>query len=131
MITTSQYFINREASNDIRAAAIYFLLKVNKLLEAANDAGVDIPINPKTGSQISGTTEGGFRLCTCTQGAPNSSHREGRGVDLYDPHNALDNWLDDAKLEQYGLFREHPDATPLWCHLTDRPPHSGKRTFLP
>jgi len=57
--------------------------------------------------------------------------KNGRGVDIYDPENALDNWLTDAILERHGLFRESPLHTPRWCHLTDRAPKSGKRTFLP
>ena len=39
----------------------------------------------------------------------------------------LDDWLDDDTLERYGLYREAPDATPHWCHLTTRPPMSGRR----
>ena len=57
----------------------------------------------------------------------------------YDPGDRLDTWLNDfedgqggnSKLEEYGLYREAPSATPNWVHLTTRPPHSGKRTFQP
>jgi hypothetical protein len=92
---------------------------------------VELRLNPKTESLVSGDTLGGFRPQNATQGAPHSSHKEARAVDVYDPGGKLDAWLNDAKLEHYGLYREHPDATQGWCHLTDRAPGSGRRTFMP
>ena len=44
---------------------------------------------------------------------------------------ALDNWITDAILERHGLYREAPLATQRWCHLTDRAPGSGRRSFSP
>jgi hypothetical protein len=60
-------------------------------------------------------------------------------VDVYDPKDRIDGWLDtfeapdgmNTKLEERALYREHPSATPGWCHLTTRPPGSRKRTFYP
>ncbi|HLP99201.1 MAG TPA: hypothetical protein VK149_12240 [Sideroxyarcus sp.] len=135
MITLTHYFGSRirhpEAAQEIQAAAAVMLGKVNALLNAATVAGIPCLINPKTNSQISGTTEGGFRLCDCDVGKARSSHKEGRGVDVYDPSNALDKWVTDEILEKFGLYREHPSATNTWLHLTDRPPKSGRRTFYP
>jgi hypothetical protein len=60
-----------------------------------------------------------------------SQHRHAHAVDIFDPENALDNWLTDDTLRAYGLYREHPDSTPGWCHLQDVPPRSGHFTFVP
>lgn len=67
------------------------------------------------------------------KGASNSSHMTCEAVDIRDPDNKLDqfisenNWL----LVKYALYREHPEATKGWVHLTTRPPISGNRTFRP
>jgi len=104
------------------------LVQVNALEESCD---FDWPINPATKSQVSGQTYGGFRPQDCPQGAPHSSHKEGLAVDVYDPQNTLDGALTDEILEQFELYREAPQSTPHWCHLTIRPPGSGKRTFQP
>lgn len=135
MITIEQYFGpwagHPDDTAERRNNAEQLLERVNALLEAAEDAGVHIKINPKTCSQVSGETLGGFRPQNAAQGSSKSSHKQGRGVDVYDPANALDDWLDDERLEEFGLYREHPSATKSWCHLTDRMPGSGRRTFQP
>ena len=98
-----------------------------------------------------GAGDGGFRLTTATTGKVGSSHKclpadkpNGAGVDDFDgPDDALDKWLDrfegpdgsNSKLEEYGLYREHPDDTMAgpngWTHLQTRAPASNKRTFKP
>lgn len=114
------------------AAAQELLSRVNGLIGAYIEAtGRDVPINPHTNSMISGLTEGGFRLPDCVQGASLSSHKEAKGVDINDPKNELDAWITRSTLEKFDLYREHPDHTIDWCHLTTRPPKSGCRTFLP
>lgn len=106
------------------------LIRVNTLLERAVGSGkVVLELNPKTGTLISGTQYGGWRPHGCPEGAENSSHKLGMGVDIYDIDGDLDEWLDDASLAMAGLYREHPSQTRHWCHLTTRPPNSGKRTF--
>jgi hypothetical protein len=63
-----------------------------------------------------------------------SSHKEGRGIDIYDPHDgAMDHWCmqNQVDLVEIGLYMEHPAATPGWCHLTTRAPGSGSRVFYP
>ena len=104
---------------------------VNALLAKAKAAGISLPINPKTGTQVSGEQYGGFRPQTCTIGAPHSAHKEGMAVDIYDPTNALDVWITDEVLRECGLFREGGRWTPGWTHLTTRRPGSGNRTFIP
>jgi hypothetical protein len=100
-------------------------------------------IDPDTGTEISGSRrgrgDGGFRLETSTTGRAFSAHKEARAVDDYDPDNAFDRWLNEFefgegqndKLEEHGLYREHPQSTNTWCHLTTRAPPSGKRTYYP
>lgn len=125
------FFEHPDATEERKENARILLEKVNSLLDEAFKFDVDFIENPATGTYISGTRYGGFRPQDCPQGSPGSSHKEGRGIDLYDPHNFLDNWITDKILEKHGLYRESPLATRGWCHLTDRSPKSGKRTFLP
>jgi hypothetical protein len=135
MIFVADYFGpwagHKDATDEVKVNAFNLLEKVNALLDEAFRNEIDLPDNPATGTLISGSTYGGFRPQECPQGAPNSSHKVGRGVDIYDPENALDNWITDKILEKYDLYRENPLATRHWCHLSDRAPGSGKRTFSP
>ncbi len=65
--------------------------------------------------------------------AKGSKHINCIAIDLEDRDGALDAWcmahLD--VLEELGLWLEHPDATPDWCHLQTLPPRSGNRVFQP
>ena len=136
MITIEEYVGPHADSPDWTLGRLenaeHLLLQVNALLEDITTRHGLIPqVNPKTGSQVSGETFGGFRPQDCPQGAPDSSHKQGLGVDVYDPQGYLDDALNDMLLVQYQLYREAPSATTGWCHLTTRPPHSGNRTFLP
>jgi len=65
--------------------------------------------------------------------AKRSNHIACLAVDLHDPDGALDTWcLENQKaLELCGLWLEHPDSTPNWCHLQCVPPKSGRRVFRP
>ena len=125
------WFDHPDATPERKAAAQAMLDKVNALLEEyeANDG--ELKINPRTKTYVSGEQYGGFRPQSCQQGAPHSAHKEGRAVDVYDPVGALDVWVTDARLEAHDLYREAPSATVGWCHLSDKAPGSGKRTFQP
>lgn len=135
MILIEDYFGKWECSPDATPERVenakVLLSKVNPLLNRAFDSGVQLHINPNTKTHVAGNTYGGFRPQDCPQGAPHSSHKDGRAVDVFDPFNELDNWLTDKLLEEFGLYRESPLATKSWCHLTDKAPGSGKRTFTP
>lgn len=135
MISFTDYFgswINHpDATSERKKAAQPMLDKVNALLKEAEDDGIKSHVNLGTGTRVSGHTYGGFRPQDCPQGAPHSSHKEARAVDVYDPRGDLDAWVTDARLESHGLYREAPSATMGWCHLTDKAPSSGKRTFIP
>ena len=143
MITVAQYFGAKAHSAEQTQFAMDLLDRVNRLkVEAAADGAFCQQIDPDTGTEISGVRggagDGGFRLPTATTGAGRSSHKEAKGVDSYDPDNALDKWLDkfesaggaNSKLKEYGLVREHPSATIGWCHLSTRPVGT-KQTFYP
>lgn len=116
-----------------RVNAKRLLTKVNFLLARAAKDGVTLDINPKTKTLISGTKNGGWRPKDCPDGAPNSSHKVGKGVDVYDPDGDLDNWIMTNRqvLVDLDLAIEHPSATRGWCHITDRLPKSGNRIFYP
>jgi hypothetical protein len=155
VITEAQYFAAKPHTLAQYDAAVILLGRVNRLLDEAEAVG---PFrrrrDPDTGTEISGARggsgDGGFRMSTSTTGKVGSAHKclpankpEGAAVDPYDPGSHLDNWLDkfetgnggNSKLEEYGLYREHPDhtrgGTPEqdWCHLQTRPVASGRRTF--
>jgi hypothetical protein len=143
MITPDQYF-GKPHSPAQATAAVDLLQRVNPLVDEAVAAGAFTrQTNPHTGCEINGSSggdgDGGFRTPASTTGAPGSSHKEAKAVDVDDAGEALDTWLDqfedgqggNSKLEQYGLYREHPSATKGWCHLTTRAPASGHRTFMP
>lgn len=114
-----------------QANALKFLPTVNAFIARAIASGIGFQINPTTNTQIAGITFGGFRPQNCTQGSPHSSHKEGLGIDIYDPDEDIDNYITDQILEEQGLYREHPSKTKSWCHLTTRAPSSGVRTFYP
>lgn len=138
MISLLDYFgvkmSNPEATLEMKNNATNLLRKVNELLKRAEQEGAySAPIDPDTGTQISGSRggagDGGFRLSTSTTGAPRSQHKKAHAVDVYDPANILDGWITDGTLEEFGLFRETPGATNGWAHLQDVAPGSGRRTY--
>jgi hypothetical protein len=135
MITSQQYFgqflYHPDATPDRMVNANELLDRVNRLIARLMEMGVVFKINPATKSEVSGQTFGGFRPKDCPQGADNSSHKTGQGVDIYDPLDAIDNAITDDLLIQYDLYRESPEDTVGWCHLTTRAPRSGNRSFKP
>lgn len=136
-ITLEQYAGPHSESPDFNAQrqfnAVKFLEKCDALQAEMEADGVEFPINPKTGTNVSGTTFGGFRPQDCPQGAPKSSHKEARGVDRYDPREAIDKWCmsHQDRLSAHGIYIEHPTKTIGWSHWTDRAPPSGKQVFYP
>ena len=144
MITLPQYFGAKPHDEEHEALADDLLTRVNSLIdEAVRVMAFTRNVDLDTGTEISGSKggagDGGFRLSTATTGSGKSSHKEAKAVDVFDPRDHLDTWLDDfehgngdnTKLEEYGLYREAPEATPGWTHLSTRAPGSGRRTFKP
>lgn len=134
-ITQEDYFRayhgHPEITDTILINAAGLLAAVNALLEECVANGWIPRVNPATGTLISGQDNGGWRPSDCPIGAPTSSHKTGRGVDIADGNGELDALITDGMLEFHGLYRESPEATSGWCHLTDRAPKSGRRTFWP
>ena len=137
MISLADYFgpwMDHADATPARKANAGKLLDACAKLEALAVAdGVKFPVNPATKSGVSGQTYGGFRPQCCTQGAANSSHKEGLAVDRYDPTDAIDAWCmaNLKRLESCGIYIEHPSATKTWSHWTIRAPKSGRRAFYP
>lgn len=136
-LAVEQYFGKWLTHKDVTMAIIDnakgLCIAVNKLIMAMEATGFEFKINPLTQSLIGGETLGGFRPQDCPIGAPSSAHKQGLAVDIYDPDNAIDAWLvkNQATLKDFGLYFEHPTATPRWSHWTVRAPKSGRRFFYP
>ena len=125
------YAEHEDATAEVREKALKMLSTVNDLLQVYQEDGFTVPVNQATGSQVSGQKNGGFRPKNSTVGAPFSKHKTGHAVDIYDPFGKLNDWITDELLTEFELYREHPDATPTWCHLQDISPGSKIRTFRP
>ena len=95
--------------------------------------GVTFPVNPKTGTQVSGEVYGGFRPQSCPIGADRSKHKRGCAVDRFDPDGRIDMWCFAhlPRLRAHGIFIEHPDSTPTWSHWQSIAPDSGLTVFRP
>ena len=128
MITLADYFMGRDRSHAqeltdaLRTNAAVVVERVNQFLRQAACPGV---------------VNSGWRPHTINASVPNASprskHLSCEAIDLDDPNDALDAWcLENLPvLERIGLWLEHPDATPGWCHLQIVPPRSGRRVFMP
>jgi hypothetical protein len=111
-----------ELTPALRANARETLRRVNQLLKRAG---------------LSRKITSGWRPAAVNATVPGaargSKHISCIAIDLEDRDGALDAWclahLD--VLEDIGLWLEHPDATPDWCHLQTLPPPSGNRVFEP
>ncbi len=144
MISTADFFAGYPGNPGITAEhyanAVALLRKVNPLLEWAIAHGWAPKLGTHTHTMVSGQRDGGWRPQTCPIGAPGSAHKQGRAVDVADADGSLDALIsqydrqggtDNDVLRQFGLFREAPSYTDTWCHLSDRSPPSGRRSFLP
>lgn len=129
------YARNKDITPEITENATRLVIAVNTLKRALEADGVKFEINPGTRSIVSGITNGGFRPQACKIGAPNSAHKQGLAVDIYDPSNRIDTWLwQNAKtfdLSHYGLYFERQEETDHWSHWGLRAPSSGNRFFFP
>lgn len=120
--------------NTMRQANAVALLGRCADLEAEMVAdGIVFPVNPKTGTQVSGEVYGGFRPQSCPIGAPRSNHKNGCAVDRYDPDGLIDAWCMEHqdRLLANGIYIENPDSTPHWSHWQSVRPASGHTVFNP
>lgn len=120
-------------TSERRMNAVALLNACHHLESLMRNEGVVFQTNHKTNSQVSGTNYGGFRPQDCPIGAPNSAHKEGMAVDIYDPNEDIDRWIlaNEWVLDRTNLYLEDPDKTVGWSHWQIRPTKSGKRIFLP
>ncbi len=135
LISLREYFQNKPHSTRQEEEATILLTRVDSLLAyLILNFGIELRKDIDTGTLISGSRggsgDGGFRLPISTTGSLLSSHKDAKGVDVYDPVEEIDNCLTDEILADFGLYREDPKKTVGWCHLTTRAPRSKKRTFL-
>ena len=137
MITLAQYLgpYARSASvtPEIMVNAQALLSAVDGVLQAAKSDGVKLHVNPVTGSFVSGDGNGGFRVPTVAVGAPQSKHKTGHAVDVYDPHRELASWAwrNRPLVANAGLHIERPEWTPTWVHFQNVAPGSGVFAFIP
>ena len=137
MITLTQYAgLHKDAPDWTRprqATALVLLDKVNALMMRALADGIVIAVNPKTQSEISGELYGGFRPQDCPIGAPGSSHKMGKAVDVFDPRCKFAAWCvrNKSELANAGLYMENPKVTPGWVHLQTTVVPSGNVIFNP
>jgi hypothetical protein len=141
MITLADYWMGRDKTHslalgpDIIRNASRMVALASELENCFGVAGVSTSINPQTGSLLTS----GWRppdINAATPGAAaKSMHMTGEAIDFYDPDGEIDEWLltdaGQSRLEQIGLWHEHPSATKGWAHVQCRPPKSGRRTFYP
>lgn len=139
MISLQQYWMGRDdefplaMTPKIEEEATRTVALANAVLERYQAAGHNVPVSPKTKTQLTS----GWRPPTVNSAtpnaAPNSKHMTGQAIDLYDPDGDFDEWLTDniQVLVTLGLWREHPAATKGWVHLQTIPPRSGNRSFYP
>ena len=136
-VNLEDYWMGRDSryrgewTQEIRANAATLLHRVNALL-AHMDEGVVFDKHPN-GTLVSS----GWRPAAVNASVPGaavkSKHMTAQAIDLYDPDGEIDDWCMDHldKLEQCGIWIEHPSATKGWSHMQSVPPRSGKRVFYP
>jgi hypothetical protein len=129
ILTLSDYFMGRDLTHGselhaaLQANACVIVTSVNELLRMIGV--LDVRVNS------------GWRPHSINAAIPNASarsrHLTCEAIDLGDADGMIDAWclrnLD--RLEALGLWLEHPDATPGWCHVQTVPPRSGRRVFMP
>lgn len=139
MITIQQYYRGRdrvygnELTQEKQLNAGITVQRINELISILDAAGVEIQINPETGSPVSS----GWRPTAINGATPGaaakSKHMRCEACDLYDPDGEIDDWAFDHPevLADIGLWQEHPSSTKNWAHFQIVPPRSGKRVFYP
>lgn len=80
------------------------------------------------------TVSSGYRpgkYNTAAGGAKSSSHLSCEAVDFSDPKGLIKSFIlsNPQILEDCGLYMEHQDNTPTWCHVQIRP--TKNRIFKP
>jgi hypothetical protein len=128
MITLADYYMGRDAKYsseltvELRRNADETVAKANRLLAAFGHLR---------------SVNSGWRPAAINAQVPNASkkskHMICQAIDLNDDDGSLDAYCmaNQGLLAQIGLWLEHPDSTPKWCHVQIIPPASGNRVFPP
>lgn len=143
MITLAQYWMGRdgayaaECTLAVRRNAVETVRRVNLALELAAADGVEPGVDQVTHNAVaSGWRPRGINARTANAGDA-STHITAEGCDVQDhPDRPLARWAlrNLEKLEEIGLWMEDPQWTggaDPWVHWQIRPPHSGKRVYIP
>jgi hypothetical protein len=136
MILLDDYWMGRDAryGSEItprtRSNAMLTVECANRLLEEYEKATSDAtPRNVNSGWRPAAIN------ASTPKAAKRSKHMTGEAIDLSDDDGSLDAWCVSPAgllaLASCGLWLEHPDATPRWCHTQTIPPKSGRRVFHP
>lgn len=145
MITPEIYFTNGdppERRDEVYAAEFTPEFQVNAEETVRRANLVIARYEAATGDKVEHVNSG-WRPKSVNDRTPNASktskHLTCEAVDLRDLGDVLDKWLDTADgqqaMEDANVWREHPSATPGWCHLQITPFRSWvpgvTRTFMP
>lgn len=139
MITLFDFFMGRDVAfrnlltPELRANAAKTVRAAQDLLVLAKGAGQVLHPNKDFGMVRSGWRPPAINAAT-TNASPTSHHMKCLAIDLEDNGHALAKWCQanaDTVLKDLGLYLEHPDFTPTWCHVQLVPPRSGNRIFRP
>ena len=135
LISLADYFMGRDRSHaheltaELRSNATLMIARANALLLHAVLPGV---VNSGWRPQaVNAAVANGRTLSPVLLSS--SKHLSCQAIDLDDAHGALDAWCmrNLLVLEEIGLWLEHPEGTPGWCHVQVVPPRSGRRVFMP
>lgn len=127
-VTVEQFFgpylKHPGVTEEKRERAASYLVIANAGLQAAEDDGVVLQINPNTGCYIAGNGNGGWRPSDCLIGARNSAHKTEDAGDWFDPgERDLCRWSlrNREKLIEIGILAvENAQWTPGWAHWQRR-----------
>lgn len=123
-----------ELTDAHRAHADDLLRRVNQLLAVMALDGVTLDRSSAPTGINSGWRPAAYNKALESQGAAKKSlHMSCQAIDLADATGAIKAWCmkNRSRLVEFGLYLEHPSATPRWCHLQSKPPGSGNRVFYP
>lgn len=140
-INVEDYFMGRdhdypgECTDVIRANAATTVERVNSLIDALAEKGIEIENHPETRTPVAS----GWRPAAVNARVPGaavrSKHMSAEACDLYDPDGLIDDYLmtsdGQALLTNLRLYLEDPGHTKNWSHVQTVAPRSGKRVFIP
>ena len=98
-----------ECTKEVKDCAVILLNKVNQLLKKLGITSVSV--------------SSGFRTSAANSAAKGSAkkslHMIGKAVDIADPKHELYKKIEAQPelLKEFGLWMEHKDNAPTWCHL--------------